>query len=213
MSVAMLLFLCVIPPVAQGDTLSKVEVDALWEQLLVEERYEAIWYIYRSSQPNVFQFPSHRELVVQETREGLFWGLFGSLGTGGGWEIRGQLEAEVPSPPGMIQLYSKASSNWSPGFAFVWMPGYDGKKYPIWEFRLVLRSTKDRRKVRKLKSIEFGPGDVVSTVNEDGSAIKEFIGQRVPRGELTYDQTRGIAIVRILGLRAPMTLEAPIDGR
>jgi len=209
-----LVFLCQRPAVVQGNTLSRADVDALWERLLVEERYEAIQYFDRPSEPKVFRFPdSHRELLVQEAREGLLWGLFGGLGTGGGWQVSGQLEAEASSPSGILQLYSKASSKWSPGFAFVWMPGYNGKKYPIWEFRLVLRNPNDRRQVRKLKSVEFGPGDVVSTVNNDGSAIKEFIGQRVPRGELTYDGARGLAIVRVLGLRAPITFEAQIDSR
>src|SRR5262249_15446714 len=214
MPLAALVFLCETPAAAQGGTLSRAEVNSLWERLLVEERYEAIQYFYRPSEPKVFRFPaSHRELVVQEAREGLFWGLLGGLGAGGGWEISGQLEAEVPSPSGILQLYSKASSKWSPGFAFVWTPGYDDKKYPTWEFRLVLRNPNDRRQGRKIKSVEFGPGDVGSTVNEDGSAIKEFIGQRVPRGELTYDQARGLAIVRVLGLRSPISAEVPIDSR
>jgi hypothetical protein len=214
MLLAALLFLLEIPSAAQGGTLSKIEVDALWEQLLLEERYEAIWYIERSPQPNTFKFPdSNRELVVQETREGLLWGLFGSLGTGGGWKVSGQLEADVPSPSGILQLYSKASSKWSPGFALVWMAGYDDKKYPTWEFRLVLRNPNDRRQVRTIKSIDFGPGDVIAEFNEDGSPVKERRGQRFPRGELTYDQTRGVAIVRVLGLRAPITLEVPIASR
>ena len=214
MLLATLFLLFEIPSSAQGGTLSKVEVNALWEQLLVEERYEAIWYIDRPSQPNVFQFPdSHRELVVQETREGLLWGIFGSLGTGGGWKVSGRLEVEETSPSGILQLYSKASSKWSPGFAFVWMPDYDDKKYPTWEFRLVLRNPNDRRQVRKIKSIEFGPGDVIPEFNEDGSPVKERRGQRFPRGELTYDQTRGVAIVRVQGLRAPISVEVPIDSR
>ena len=214
MLLATLFLLFEIPSSSQGGTLSKVEVNALWEQLLVEERYEAIWYIDRPSQPNVFQFPdSHRELVVQETREGLLWGIFGSLGTGGGWKVSGQLEAEETSPSGILQLYSKASSKWSPGFAFVWMPDYDDKKYPTWEFRLVLRNPNDRRQVRKIKSIEFGPGDVIPEFNEDGSPVKERRGRRFPRGELTYDQTRGVAIVRVQGLRAPISVEVPIDSR
>jgi hypothetical protein len=90
---------------------------------------------------------------------------------------------------------------------------YDPKKYPTWEFRLVLRDPNDRRQVRKIKSIEFGPGDVAPTENADGTAVKEFIGQRVPRGELAYDQARGLAIVRVLGLRSPISVEVPIDGR
>ena len=209
-----LVFRCQAPLAAQGSTLSKAEVDILWEKLLVEERYEAIWFIDRSSRPNVFQFPdSHRELVVQETREGLFWGLLGSLGTGGGWKVSGQLEAEATSPSGILQLYSKASSKWSPGFAFVWMPDYDDKKYPIWEFRLVLRDPKERRQVRKVKSIEFGPGEVIPEFNDDGSPVKERRGQRFPRGELTYDQARGVAIVRVLGLHSPMSVEVPVDSR
>lgn len=211
---AVLVFLCQTPLVAQGGTLSKAEVNALWEQLLLEERYDAIWYIYRSSQPKVFRYPDpHRELVVQETREGLLWGLFGELGTGGGWKVAGQLEAEAPSPAGILQLYSKASSKWSPGFAFVWMPGYDDTKYPTWEFRLVLRNPNDRRQVRKIKSIEFGPGDVIPEFNKDGSPVKERLGQRIPRGELAYDQARGVAILRVLGLRSPISVEMPIDGR
>ena len=46
---AVLVVLCQTPSVAQGGTLSKAEVDALWEQLLLEERYEAIQYFYRSA--------------------------------------------------------------------------------------------------------------------------------------------------------------------
>jgi hypothetical protein len=93
------------------------------------------------------------------------------------------------------------------------MPGYNDKKYPIWEFRLVLRNPNDRRQVRKIKSIEFGPSNVIPAFNEDGSPVKERRGQRFPRGELTYDQVRGVAIVSVLGLRAPMTVEVPIDSR
>lgn len=209
---AVLVLLCQAPAIARGGTLSKAEVDALWEQLLVEERYVALQFFYQPPYPNVYLSRNH-ELVVQEAREGLLWGLFGSLGTGGGWMVSGRLEAEVASPSGILQLYSRASSKSSPGFAFVWMPDYDTKKYPTWEFRLVLRNPNDRRQVRKIKSIEFGPGDVIPEFNEDGSPVKERRGQRFPRGELTYDQTRGVAIVRVLGLRAAMTLEVPIDGR
>jgi hypothetical protein len=207
-----LVLLCQAPSDAHGDTLSKAEVDTLWERLLLEERYEAIQYFYRSSVPSVYRSPD-QVLLVQETREGLLWGFFGELGTGGGWEVSGRLEAETSSPSGVLQLYSKAASQWSPGFAFVWMPGYDPKKYPTWEFRLVLRDPNDRRQVRKIKSIEFGPRDVAPTENADGTAVKEFIGQRVPRGELAYDQARGLAIVRVLGLRSPISVEVPIDGR
>jgi hypothetical protein len=208
-----LVLFCQAPSDAHSGTLSKAEVDALWERLLLEERYEAIQYFYRSSVPSVYRSPD-QVLLVQETREGLLWGFFGELGTGGGWEVSGRLEAEMSSPPsGVLQLYSKAASQWSPGFAFAWMPGYDPKKYPTWEFRLVVRNPNDRRQVRKIKSIEFGPGDVVPTENADGTSIKALIGQRVPRGELAYDQARGLAIVRILGLRAPITLEVSVDGR
>ena len=37
-----LVVLCQTRAAAQGSTLSKAEVNALWEQLLVEERYVAI---------------------------------------------------------------------------------------------------------------------------------------------------------------------------
>src|SRR5262245_7685820 len=209
---AVFVLLCQAPSTAQGGPLSKVEVDSLWEQLLVEERYLALQYFDEPPYPRVYH-SQNREIWVQETREGLLWGLFGSLGTGGGWKVSGQLEAEAASPSGILQLYSKASSKWSPGFAFVWMPDYDDKKYPTWEFRLVLRNPNDRRQVWKIKSIEFGPGDVIPEFNEDGSPVKERLGQRFPGGELTYDQTRAVAIVRLLGLRAPITLEVPIDSR
>jgi hypothetical protein len=208
---AVLVLACLAPAHAQGKTLSKAEVDTLWEQLLVEERYVALQYFYQPPYPNVYPSRS-REFLVQEAREGLLWGIFGSLGTGGGWRVSGQLEAEAPSPSGILQLYSKASSKWSPGFALVWMPGYDDKKYPTWEFRLVLRNPNDRRQVRKIKSIEFGARDVIPEFNEDGSPVKERRGQRFPRGELAYDQ-RGVAIVRVLGLRVPITSEVPIDGQ
>jgi hypothetical protein len=208
---AVLVLAFLAPARAQGKTLSKAEVDTLWEQLLVEERYVALQYFYQPPYPNVY--PSrNREFLVQEAREGLLWGLFGSLGTGGGWRVSGQLEAEAPSPSGILQLYSKASSKWSPGFALVWMPGYDDKKYPTWEFRLVLRNPNDRRQVRKIRSIEFGTHDVIPEFNEDGSPVKERRGQRFPRGELAYEQ-RGVAIVRVLGLRVPITLEVPIDSQ
>src|SRR5258705_12235573 len=115
---AAVVFLCQTPSVAQGGTLSKAEVDALWEQLLLEERYEAIQYFYRSSQPSVFRSPD-RELLVQATRECLLWCLFGELRTGCGWKVSRRLEAEEPSASGRLQLYSNATSKLFPVVGFV----------------------------------------------------------------------------------------------
>src|SRR4029453_3778147 len=98
MLLAALVVLCQTPAAAQGGTLSKGEVDALWEQLLVEERYVAIQYFYQPPHPNVYPSRS-RELWVQEAREGLLWGL---LGTGGGWKVSGQPESEARHTPGLL---------------------------------------------------------------------------------------------------------------
>jgi hypothetical protein len=190
-------------------TLSLEEVGALWEQLLRDERYEAI-QLFRSesSSPTLYKFKDKR-ITVQEARGGYLWGLFG-LSDGGGWEIDGRLEAEVPIEAGLLQLYSKATSKWRPGFAFIWMPGYDPNKYPIREFRLILRHPIRRKEIRPLKSISVSPEEVLSTENPDGTSAKELLGQRIPRGELQYDKARRVAVMKILGLHNPITLEVPI---
>lgn len=170
--------------------LSREEVEQLWEQLLRDERYEAIFFSSRYSSPSVSDFSKERELSVRDARESYLWGLLSPISGGGGWHIDGKLEAEVAIQDVLLQLYSKATSKWSPGFAFIWMPGYDPEKYPLWEFRLILRNPLDRRQIQALKSVFLSPGDVLPTFDERGHSIKELVGQRVPRGELRYDAAR-----------------------
>ncbi len=195
-----------------AEVLSREEVDALWEQLLREERYEGIMFHERSSSPTASYLTRERWIIVQETREGYLSGLLGELGAGGGWRIRGQLEAEISIEGAVLQLYSKETSKWSPGFAFFWMPGYDPDKYPLREFRLLFRHPVRRQEIRTLKSVHVAPGEVLPTQNPDGTSVKELLGQRIPRGELRYDPARRVAIMQILGLDKPITLEVPIPS-
>ncbi len=209
--------LVVWPLVGSAQTLSRDEVDSLWEQLLREERYQGIHFHSGPGGPSIADLREQRvgrihhapEISVQDSREGYLGGL---LGSGGGWHVRGQLEAEVPIEGGLLQLYSKETSKWSPGFAFIWMPGYDPKKYPLREFRLLLRHPRRRQEIRILRSLEVAPDEVLATENPDGTSVKELIGQRIPRGELRYDAGRKVAIVQILGLHKPITVEVPVPS-
>jgi len=211
-AILLTLGLCLAVEDAVANPLSKEEVEQMWEQLLVEEKYEAIFFYSRSSTPSVSDFSKEKSLSVREAREGYLWGLLGELNGGGGWHIDGQVEAEVQTKVGLLQLYSKATSKWSPGFAFIWMPGYDPKQYPIWEFRLILRDALNRRQIQTLKSIVLLPGDVLPTFDEKGHSIKELVGQRIPRGELRYDATRHVAMIQILGVHNPLSVEVPLSS-
>ncbi len=198
--------------VGMAEVLSREEVDGLWEQLLREERYEAIQYLNRRySTPTTHSPTRDKRIVVTEGREGYLGGFFG-LSEGGGWDIRGQLEAEIPIEQAILQLYSKETIQWLPGFAFFWMADYDTKKYPIREFRLLLRHPIRRQEIRTLKSIPVAPGEVLPTQNPDGTSVKELIGQRIPRGEVQYDEARQVGVVQILGLHKPITVEVPISS-
>jgi hypothetical protein len=183
----------------------------------LEERYESIAYLNKkSSKPTTYRSPKDKTLDVIEGREGHLGGL---LGEGGGWQIRGRLEAEVPTDVGLLQLYSKSSAKWSPGFATIWMEGYDPKKYPIREFRLILRDHQARREIHTLKSVSIPPMAVRSQSNPDGSPVQEFRGRGIPFGKLEYDTTRRVATVQIIGLHDPITFEVsipaslPTDGK
>ena len=191
-------------------TLSKDDVDTIWEQLLQQEQYRAIEYLNRKYSNPTSDFPTDdKSIVVQEGREGYLWGFFG-LSEGGGWTMEGRLEAELPIKEGLLQLYSKATIKWSPGFAFIWMSGYDPQQYPQWEFRLIQRDAVNRQQVHTLKSVFLQPGDVLPTFDEKGHSIKELVGQRVPRGELRYDQTRNVTVIQILGVHHPVSVEVPL---
>src|SRR5438046_10387088 len=100
--------------------LSKEEVDSLWEQLLRDERYEANGvYGHNEPNPSVYRYKD-KTIRVHEARKGYLGGIIGS---GGGWEVIGELEAEVPTERGVLQLYSKGAKKWTPGF-LLWEPTY-----------------------------------------------------------------------------------------
>lgn len=198
-----------------AEILSKQEVDVMWEELLRNEQYKAIQYLNRRySTPTSDSPTDDKKIIVQEGREGHLGGLFG-LSEGGGWKIDGKLEGEVLTKAGVLQLYSKGVSHWSPGFVFpvlgiIWYPGYDPKHYPIWEFRLILRNPVERLQIQALRSVFLQPGDVLPTFDERGHSIKELVGQRVPRGELRYDSARQVAVIQILGVHHPVSVEVPL---
>lgn len=195
--------------VGHAETLSREDVEEFWERLLREERYEVVEFLNpRSSIPTSRLESDNKTMKVMEGRGGYLW-LFG-LSDGGGWAIRGRLESEISIEQGVLQLYSKETSKWRPGLAFIWMPGYNPKKYPVREFRLILRDSVRRQEIRPLKSLSVLPEEVLATGNPDGTSVTELLGQRIPRGELQYDKARRAAIMRILGLRNPTTLEVPI---
>jgi len=87
---------------------------------------------------------------------------------------------------------------------------YDREKYPMWEFRLIVRDPNRRQDLRALKSVFVSPKDVLPRWNPDGSPIKELVGVRAPRGEVEYDAARGVATMRVLGLHNPLTFEVPV---
>jgi len=213
-SIIVTLIVCLWATVAVGDamTLSGEEVEALWERLLREERYEVVEFLsQRSSDPTSRYRTDNKTIKVMDGRAGYLWGLFG-LSDGGGWSIRGQLEAEVAIPVGLLQLYSRETIRWRPGFASLWMPSYDPQTYPAWEFRLLARHPDRRQDIRVLKSIALSSHDVLPTEKPDGTSVKELIGHRIPRGELRYDAVRQAAIVQIFGLQRPTTEEVSIPS-
>ena len=206
-------------------TLSREEVDALWEELLKNGEYKAIsyWSSNPDSTPAIHDLIDDKEIIVKESREGLLWGFFG-LSNGGGWEIKGRLEAEIARGVDLLQLYSKAISKWSPGFAFFWMPGYNREEYPIWEFRLIRRDSLSQQAIQTLKSIPVPPKEVIKGIRsarkgDKGETVQYIyppgeeacpVGQRCPRGELSYDSKGKKAIIRILGVYHPFTVEVPL---
>lgn len=185
-------------------TISKEEIETLWDNLLIKEEYYPI------------TGPNDKRIIARETGEGYLWGFFG-LSTGGGWHIEGHLEAEVPIQEGLLQLYSKGATKWSPGFMFPPIgaiePRYDREKYPIWEFLLVLRDPDDRQQIQMLKSIPVPVTEVLQHLsykfNQDDPSCP--LGQRCPRGELHYDASRNVAVVEILGIRDPFNVEVPLS--
>lgn len=196
-----------------ANLLSRDEIDSAWEEMLRMERYESVFYGNpKYSAPTSQMKTDDQSIEVVEARKGYLWGFFG-LSDGGGWRVEGRLESEVRTGSRLLQLYSKATSKWFPGFAFFWMPGYDLGKYPIWEFRLVLRNPDNRQDIKVLKSISVPTPEVLRRSQmrahpDDPSCPR---GQRCPRGEVEYDAVKGVAVVRILGISHPISVEVPID--
>lgn len=214
LSMAMLpiLFWWMASGVSDAQSRSREEVEDLWERLLREERYEVIEFLSpQSSAPTSRYATDNKVIKVVEGRAGYLWGLFG-FSDGGGWAFRGQLEAEINIRKDVLQLYSKETIRWRPGLAFIWMPSYDWKRYPLWEFRLIARHPTRRQHIRVLKSVILSSGDVLPTGEPDGTSVKELIGQRIPRGELRYDASRHAAVVQILGLHRPVREEVSIPS-
>lgn len=192
--------LCGCASEASKGTLSKQEVEALWETLLQNEEYRAIEYDEQEyAVPTDISMEDESKLVVREGREAYLKGFFGMSG-GGGWAVEGRLEAELLLPEGILQLYSKAAKRWLPGLVFI-EARYDVEKYPEWEFRLILREKEDRKKITTLWSTEFGPDKVIRP---------NPVGQRHPRGELQYDDAKRMVNVKIVGLYDPITTKVQI---
>jgi hypothetical protein len=198
-----LMVFCLMAVQATAKSLSREEAEALWEDLLVAERYVELTFYSRSgSTPGEYR-SQEKTLHVHDSREGFLWGLFGLSG-GGGWDIEGRLEQESETNLGLLQLYSKGTRKWHPSFWWIWMAGYDPEKWPQWEFRLILRNPVDRRQIRVLKSVEVSPQDVIHP---------NPVGQRTPRGSVQYDKARRMAIVEILGVHHPIRLEVPLSSK
>lgn len=208
---------CMMIGTASAKTLSKEEVEATWETLLRKEEYRIIEYLNRKYlKPTTDMLSNDKTIIVREGREGFLWGFFG-LSEGGGWGIEGRLEAEVNIGKSILQLYSKKTTRWSPGFMFPPIeaiePTYDREKYPILEFRLILRDPDDRHKIQILKSIPVQATEVLQHLqsqkfNQDDPLCP--LGKHCPRGELQYDASRGVAIIQILGVRDPFNVEVPL---
>lgn len=211
----LVMVLSVMGDVGLAKTLSREEVDALWEELLQNERYEMITFSSRSPTPIIYKFNEEKRLGVDGANQGYLWGLlWGDLSDGGGWEIEGRLEAEISIDRGILQLYSKSTIKWSPSFAFFWMPSYNPQKYPVWEFHLILRDPVRRQEIQTIKAVPVPPQEVLQQpqfrFNPDDPSCP--LGQRCPRGELHYNSIEKMATIRISGVLNPFSVEVPIPG-
>jgi len=175
------------------------EVNAMWEDFLRKEQYRQFGF----TQESKFDAPMlGNRIVVGEYRGGYLGGFFG-LSEGGGWNIVGGLEDEVAVSQGILQLYVKETVKRSPGldlFFLVIQADYDKKKYPIYEFRLILRNPGNREQVKTLKSINLPKEEV----------IERLYAEKRPRGEIDYDSEKKVAIIRINSIRNPFSVKVPL---
>lgn len=191
--------LLVVPQEGFSKILSIEEVDAIWENFLRKEKY---WQfaVTRYSKVDATMFGNR--IIVSELRGGYLGGLFG-LSEGGGSTIAGGLEAEVATAEGILQLYVKQTVKTSPGldlFFIVIQADHDKKKYPIYEFRLILRDTREREQIKTLKSINLPKEEV----------FVPLYSERRPRGKIDYDPEKKVAVVRIESIRNPFSVEVPL---
>ncbi|NOY84428.1 MAG: hypothetical protein GXO96_06345 [Nitrospirae bacterium] len=195
----MCFFLLVIPQEGFSKKLSIEEVNTIWENFLRKEQYRQFGFTLESK----FDAPMFgNRIIVKELRGGYLGGFFG-LSEGGGWGIVGGLEAEVTIEEGILQLYVKETVKTSPGldlFFIVIQSGYDKKKYPIYEFRLILRDTREREQIKTLKSINLPKEEV----------FVPLYSERRPRGKIDYDPEKKVAVVRIESIRNPFSVEVPL---
>lgn len=199
--------------------LSRQEIEAQWDALLRREEYKVVTYLTSSPNPHIYDTSAEdseifrNRIEVSEARGGYLWGFFG-LSNGGGWRISGQLEDEIATSEGVLQLYSKTASKFSPSFELLFIEShYDRWKYPEWEMILILRDPVRRETVRTLHSTPFPPQEVLQhpqyKFHPDDPPCP--LGQRCPRGQLSYDPARKVSTIRILGLRSPLTVEVPLS--
>jgi len=200
--------------VVWAKTLSREEAYALWEDLLRQERYQVIEYSDpQKTTPSYIESTNDNRIEVKERRGAYLGGFFG-MSNGGGWNLRGYLEAEVPVHEYFLQLYSKATIKWSPGFdLFLIESRYDRKKFPIWEFLLILRNAVHRQEIQILKLVPVPPQEVLQhpQFRFNPNDLSCPLGQRCPRGELRYDGERKVVVIQILGVRNPFSVEIPLN--
>ncbi|MDH5738963.1 MAG: hypothetical protein OEY77_01410 [Nitrospira sp.] len=183
-------------------THSRDEMEAWWEDNLRREQYGSVAGI------------SDNWVEVRDN-EGYLWGFFG-LSDWGGWEIRGRLDGEVPTQGNLLELYALSVTRWEPGFDWLLLePRYDIDQYPLWQVRLIVRNLAHREQVRAIKTVPIPAREALqhwqSTFKPEDPPCP--VGYWCPRGELSYDAARRIAVIKILGVLTSVTVEVPIDDK
>ena len=171
---------------------NRKEIDNMWEQLISAEQYEIIQFLDgHSANPATHVQSRSNTILLEDRREAYGWGLF----KGGGWTVKGQLESELPVEGGIWQLYSKAVIRWSPGLL---QPSYKDR---TWEFQLILRNAVNRQKITQLQSVIIPEADIL---NEGIPA------EMVLKGQLRYDESRGVVTIIIVGVKNPLEIKVPV---
>ncbi len=178
---------------------NRKELDNVWEQLIRYEQYEIIQFLDRhSSNPTTHAQSRSNTLLLEDRRESYLWGGL----RGGGWTVEGRLESELPVEGGIWQLYAKAVTRWFPGLANLLQPWHKDR---FWEFQLILRNAVNRQEITQLKSVSVLESDIISGVTSTQSTV-----ERVPRGQLLYDEAQGVVSILILGVKKPVEVEVAV---